>query len=135
MLTNLAEFVNATIPRDQPIFIGVHRHDIVVYGDVMAYFLLDRRSATRYQELHPAITDTAPIQREIINDLERQKLPLLILKQMFPDDVLDAVKRDFRKNLPNIGATELDDYIREHYEEVRRFGVSQVWLRKELIAR
>ena len=134
-LTNLVEFVNATIPSDQPIFIGVHRHDIVIFGDVMAYFILNRRSATRYQELHPAITDTAPIQREIINDLERQKLPLLVLKQMFPDDVLDAVKRDFLKNLPNIGATELDHYIREHYVEVRRFGLSQVWLRKELTAR
>lgn len=134
-LTNLAEFVNTAIPPDQPIFIGVHRHDIVIFGDVMAYFILNRRSATRYQELHPAITDTAPIQREIINDLERQKLPLLVLKQMFPDDVLDAVKRDFLKNLPNIGATELDHYIREHYVEVRRFGLSQVWLRKELTAR
>lgn len=134
-LTNLVEFVNATIPSDQPIFIGVHRHDIVVFGDVMAYFILNRRSATRYQELHPAITDTAPIQREIINDLERQKLPLLILKQMFPDDVLDAVKQDFLKNLPNIGATELDRYIREQYVEVRRFGLSQVWMRKELIAK
>ena len=134
-LTNLAEFVNANIPPDQPIYIGVHRHDIVIFGDVMAYFILNRRSATRYQELHPAITDTAPIQREIINDLERQTLPLLVLKQMFPDDVLDAVKHDFLKHLPNIGATELDRYIQEHYVEVRRFGLSQVWLRKELVAR
>lgn len=130
-LTKLAEFVNASLPPGEPIFVGLHRHDVVVYGDVMLYFILDRPSATRYQELHPAITDTAPIQREIINDLERKKLPLIVLKQVFSDDVLDAVKRDFLKNLPHIGATELDYYIRENYAEARRFGHYQVWLRKE----
>lgn len=130
-LTNLAEFVNATISPGQPIFIGLHRHDVVVYGDVMLYFILNRRSATRYQELHPAITDTAPIQREIIHDLERKKLPLIVLKQVFSDQVLEAVKQDFIKNLPNIGATELDAYIRETYVEARRFGHYQVWLRRE----
>lgn len=129
-LTELSNFVNASIPPDQPIFIGLNRHDVVVYGDVMLYFILNRPNATRYQELHPAITDTAPIQREIVNDLRGKKIPLIILKQLFSDEVLDEVKKDFLKHLP-IGATELDDYIRENYAEVRRFGSYQIWQRRE----
>ncbi len=130
-LSELSAFVNANISADQPIFAGLHRHDVVVFNDVMLYFILNRPVATRYQELHPAITDTAPIQREIIGDLERKKIPLIVIKQLFSDQILEAVKKDFLKNLPKIGAAELDNYIRENYFEARRFGQHQVWLRKE----
>jgi hypothetical protein len=132
-LTDMSAFVEANIPPGQSIFIGLHRHDVVIIGDVMLYFILNRPSATRYQELHPAITDTAPVQREIIDDLQDKKIPLIVLKHIFPDQTLESVKENMLKNLPQIGATELDTYIREKYVEARRFGDFTVWQRKENI--
>jgi hypothetical protein len=133
-LTDLSVFVEANVLPGQSIFIGLHRHDVVIINDVMLYFILNRPSATRYHELHPAIADTAPIQREIIGDLQNKNVPLIILKHIFPDKTLELVKKDLLKNLPQIGATELDTYIREKYVEARQFGDYTVWQRKDRIA-
>lgn len=35
-----------------------------------------------------------------------------------------------RHNLPEIGATVLDDFIRSDYEEVKQFSRFSVWLKK-----
>jgi len=39
------------------------------------------------------------------------------------------VKRDFLKHLPNVGATDLDQYIRANFAPVREFGAYVVWQR------
>ena len=59
VLTDLSAFVNTHIPQGRQLFVGLHRHDVVIIGDVMIYFILNQSHATRYHELHPAITDTA----------------------------------------------------------------------------
>jgi hypothetical protein len=128
-LNALTPFIQNAVPRDQKIFIGLHRHDVVIISDVTLYFILDRPVATRYQELHPAIADTARVQQEIIRDLERDRVAYLVLKNIFADDVLESVKRDFLKHLPNVGATDLDQYIRANFAPVREFGAYVVWQR------
>lgn len=40
------------------------------------------------------------------------------------------VKKDFLKNLPNVGATDLDEFIRKNYMQTQRFDIYEVWLRK-----
>ena len=69
LLTELSDFVNTHMPQSAQLFVGLHRHDVVIIGDVMIYFILNHPIATRYHELHPAITDTAQVQHEIIRDL------------------------------------------------------------------
>ncbi|MBI5653284.1 MAG: glycosyltransferase family 39 protein [Chloroflexi bacterium] len=128
-LTELTTFIKNVVPPNQKIFVGLHRHDVVIISDVMLYFILDRPVATRYQELHPAITDTARAQQEMIRDLERERVAYLVLKNIFADDVLESVKRDFLKHLPNVGATDLDQYIRANYTLTRQFGAYAVWQR------
>jgi hypothetical protein len=131
VLTELSTFVTTHIPRGEQLFVGLHRHDVVVIGDVMIYFILNHPNATRYQELHPAITDTAPVQSEIIGDLTARNIELVILKHIFADETLERVKTDFLRNLPHIGATDLDAFISEHYVEVEKFGPYGVWQRKK----
>jgi hypothetical protein len=126
----LAAFVHERVPPGTPIYSGPHRHDIVIINDVVLYFWLDRPPATRYHELHPGIADTAAAQREIVEELRVQRVPLLVLKDTFPDDVLDDVKRRHSEHL-DIGATELDRFIARHYRESRRFGRYTVWLRRD----
>ena len=131
-LQELRAFLSSRTPPEQLLFVGLHRHDVVIIGDIMLYFILDRSPATRYQELHPAIVDTSGVQREIISDLQRKRIPLIILKDIFSDKDLEKVKKQFLENLPNIGATDLDEFIRGHYVEVKRFGRYAVWERKDL---
>jgi hypothetical protein len=130
ILSNLVTFVDSHVPPDQKLFVGLHRHDVVIIGDAMIYFILDRPLATRYQELHPALTDTAPIQQEIIQDLQAKKVSVIILKKIFKDQELNRAKKDFLKNLPNIGATDLDDFIRDNYVNIREFGPYTIWKRR-----
>jgi uncharacterized protein (DUF697 family) len=130
-LADLVAFVDARVPSDQPLYVGLHRHDVIIIGDVMAYFLLARPNATRYQELHPAINDTAAVQQEMIRDLERQQVPIIILKHIFPDETLEQAKRQFRTNLPHVGATDLDVYIRQNYTQVHTIGPYDIWARND----
>lgn len=131
-IQDLVDYVNQHIPADQPLFVGLHRHDVVVIGDIMIQFILDRPIPTRYQELHPAIADTQPIQQEIIRDIQEKDVDYIILRKIFPDPVLDQVKQDFLKNLPHVGAMDLDNFIRDNYIHVESFGPYTVWQLKEL---
>jgi hypothetical protein len=106
-----------------------------VGGTAADYFLLNRPIATRYHELHPAVVDTADIQREIIRDLQDKNVALIILKRIKPDERLEVVKRDFLRNLPKIGATDLDRFIRANYVQVREIGSDTIWKRKSSVAR
>jgi hypothetical protein len=128
--SDLLAFVGTQLPPDANLFIGLHRHDVVVVGGNAAdYFMLDHPIATRYHELHPAIVDTADVQREIIRDLQDKNVSLIILKRIKTDERLDVVKRDFLRNLPKIGATDLDRFIRANYVPVRKIGNDTIWKR------
>ena len=133
-LDQLAEFVEANTTPGQHIFVGLHRHDVIVQSDLMLYFILNRSSATRYEELHPAIADNSHVQREIITDLQRKHVSLIILAHMFPDSRLEVIKKDFLRNVPYIGATDLDQFIHQNYLKVRQFGRYEVWQANENVS-
>jgi hypothetical protein len=128
-LSGLSDYVDASLPPDHELYVGLHRHDVLIVGDILIYHVLNRPSLTRYEELHPAITDTQPVQREIIANLEEDGAPLIVLKHVFPDDLLDEARTEFRENVPHIGATDLDEYIQENYFKVQTFGPYDVWQR------
>ena len=131
VLNDLSAFVVAQIPANKKLFVGLHRHDVIVIGDIMVYFILDHPIATRYHELHPAISDTAPVQQEIIKNLEENDVSLIIQRHIFSDEVLDNLKNDFLKNLPQVGATDLDHFIQRNYVKIRTFGPYEVMMSKE----
>lgn len=127
----LAALVNEHVSPGKPIYVGLNRHDALLIGDTGLYFILDRPSATRHHELHPAITDTRPVQREMIEDIKNKNVRLIVRKTIFNDEKVDEIKADFLKTLPNIGATELDDYIRDNYHEIKQFDKYSVLLKNE----
>jgi hypothetical protein len=124
-------FVNTHTQPDQELFVGLHRHDVVIVGgNANIYFILDRPIATRYHEIHPAVVDTADVQREIIRDLQDKNVSLIVLIRIFTDEHLEKVKSNFLRKLPQIGATDLDMFIRTNYVEVRKFDRYAIWKRK-----
>lgn len=134
-LAALAEYVHRRVPPGRPIYVGVRRHDVLIISMPHLYFLLERPPATRYQELHSGVVDTAPVQAEIIRDLKDRNVRLIVLADPFRDDVLDRIKRLKRQKQPQVGATELDGFIRANFVQTERFGEFSVWLRKPARAR
>lgn len=133
-LSDLLPFIDTQIARDEYVFMGLHRHDVVIVGaNASLYFMLDRPIATRYHEIHPAVVDTAEIQREIIRDLQDKNVSLIILKRVFSDEALEKVKQDFLRNLLHVGATDLDKFIQGNYVQVREIGNHTIWKRKDMV--
>ncbi len=134
-LSELLPFIDAELsPRDH-VFVGLHRHDAVIVGaNAALYFMLDRPIGTKYHELHPAIVDTAEVQQEIIRGLQEKNVSLIILYHKFPDDLLEREKARFRKHLPRVGATNLDNFIRANYVQIREIGRYGIWKRKDAVA-
>lgn len=130
-LTALVSFVDSHVPAGKKIFVGLHRHDTVVIGDGKLYFILDRHNATRQDQLHPGIVDTARIQKEMIRDLQENDVEYLFLAHIFGDKPLDKLRKIWSVTLPESGATELDSYIRQHYEQQESIGRYDIWVRKK----
>jgi hypothetical protein len=101
--------VQLRVPPDERIYIGLTQHDKVFANDAMMYFLVGRRSATRYHELHPGLTNTRQVQEEMIRDLERNRVRYILVTGMFEgaNEPNDSAK--------STGVTLLDDYIGKHY--------------------
>ncbi|MDX1650078.1 MAG: hypothetical protein R3263_09520, partial [Myxococcota bacterium] len=129
----LEAIVDRHVPEDGTLFVGERRHDAVVVSDSRLYFLLERRPATRFHELHPGVADTAPVQREIVSDLEAHETPLVILRHTFEDEPLDAFRERLRASLPDAGtgATVLDRYLATRYETLDRLDRLEVRTRRE----
>jgi hypothetical protein len=104
-----AHTLQLRVPPDEPIYIGLTRHDKVFANDAMMYFLAGRPSATRYHELHPGLTNTRQVQEEMIRDLERNRVRYILVTGMFEgaNEPNDSAKSS--------GVSLLDDYIEDHY--------------------
>jgi hypothetical protein len=107
-------------PRAALMVLG-NRNDVLVFADTTPYWLSERLPATRYHELHPAVTDTEPVQREMLAGLTGQPLPVVVREHRFDPATLERVKSQFLLNVP-VGATLIDTWVREHYTPGPRFG-------------
>lgn len=110
------DYVRARAAPGERIFVGNSRSDKIFITDVLFYFLAERQSATRYHDLAPGVATTAPIQREIVAELESHQVRYVVLVSRF-----DGV------NEPNASATSsgvriLDDYIHTTFVPEQTFG-------------
>lgn len=123
-LVQVAQFLrNNTDPQDR-IYVGITTHDRIVVNEPMLYFLAERHSATRYHELHPGVATTAPVQQEIVNDLELYKVEYLVLSSQFEG------WKEPNESAISSGVTILDDYIRSRYGMYMQYGPHLIWRRQ-----
>jgi hypothetical protein len=104
--------LDAHVPAGAPVFVGNQRHDRIFMNCSLCYFLLRRPSPTRYYNLHPGVATTAVVQREIVAQLERQRIDWILLWDM----TSDPIERQPR------GASDLDEYLASRYETAGRYG-------------
>jgi hypothetical protein len=106
-----------------PIFVGLPRHDKIVANDIALYFDTGRQPATRWDNFEPGLQTSEPIQRQMVEELDRAKPKLVIIENIFQNI-----------NEPNgsavsSGVTILDDYLRRTYTPAARFETYFVMVR------
>jgi hypothetical protein len=113
-----------TQPGDK-VYVGLSRHDRIFANDVMFYFLMERHSPTRHHELHPGLTNTEPVQREMIADIERNNVKYVVLTDMFEG------AEEPNDSALSTGVTLLDDYLKTHYQIMNTIGAYRIYVRRD----
>lgn len=116
-------FINSRLARDDSLFVGNLRHDKIFVNDVSFYFFAQRPIATRFSEMHPGIVTSAAEQDEIVAELERGPVKMIVLV-----DLPQSVERN--RSSVSSGVCRLDLHIRQHYSEVASFGRYRVLERR-----
>jgi hypothetical protein len=100
----------------QPIFVANGLNDKTFANDVALYFLAGRQPATKWHQFDPGLQNSEPIQAEMVEELERNRPPLVILSTDF-DDINEP-----NSSARHSGVTLLDDYIRKNYRTAAHFA-------------
>jgi hypothetical protein len=109
--------VQARVQPGRPIYVATRRSDLVTSGDPLFYVLADRPNPTRYDIQAPGVITSAPVQREIVRDLERAR-PRVVVRFTSP---VTAVREPNRAG-ESTGVTILDGYLARAYRRAARFG-------------
>ena len=106
------------------VFVGVDDHAVALASDLRACWLLERKVGVKKHQFEPGMTTEAATQREMIADLERNAVRWVILA---PEPVIRDQGNVF---LHRTKVHLLDDFLRDHYREVARFGPYVVRVRE-----
>ena len=112
-------YVEANTSPDDPIFVGLERHDRLQGNNILFYFQSARRPATKWYQFDPGLQTSEVIQAEMVRELQTVKPRYVVL---FPAD---------NSSQPNESATSsgdalLDEFIRANYQKVRVFETVSV---------
>jgi hypothetical protein len=112
-----ARYIRAHVPSGDPIYVATARSDLVTSGNPALYVLAGRPNPTRYDIAAPGVVTSAPVQREIVRDLQRAR-PRLVVRWIAPITAAHEPNRAGRSS----GVRILDRYIDGSYRQVARFG-------------
>jgi MFS family permease len=100
-----------------PIYVATRRADLVTSGHPLLYVLAGRPNPTRYDIPAPGVVTSAPVQREIVRDLERTRSPLVV---RWTDPITAAAEPNAAGR--SSGVRLLDDYLARSYRPAGRVG-------------
>jgi hypothetical protein len=116
------DFVRRNVPPDEPIYVGVQRHDAIVINDLRFYYLLRRRGSGPHYELHPGIADSEQNQQAMIRAIDRHGVRCVVLWRFgWSDDVLDRIKARRMAAVEGLGATSLDEFLGAAFEPIGEY--------------
>jgi len=111
------EAVVRRLPPRGPIYVTGRRADLVTSGHPLLYVLAGRRNPTRYDIPAPGVVTSAPVQREIVRDLDRTRTPMVV---RWTDRVTAAPEPNAAGR--SSGVRLLDDYLARRYRPAARVG-------------
>ena len=115
-LERAARYVRERVPEGEPIYVTTKRADLVTSGNPLLYLLAERRNATRYDIAAPGVVTSAPVQREIVADLRRERP--LVVRWTAPITAEPEPNRAGESS----GVRILDDYLEREYRQVAKLG-------------
>jgi hypothetical protein len=117
--------VDARVPPGRPIYVTTRRSDLVTSGDPLFYALALRNNPTRYDIAAPGVVTSAPVQNEIVRDLERTRTPVVV---RYDSPVTTAPEPN--RAGKSTGITILDQYLARAYRPLARYGYYVILERK-----
>jgi hypothetical protein len=117
--------VRRAVPPGEPIYVAPKRADQVTAGYPLLYVLADRPNPTRYDIAAPGVVTSAPVQREMIRDLERTR-PRVVVRWESPLSAAPEPNAAGRSS----GVRLLDDYLARAYAPGPRYGTLRMLLRR-----
>jgi hypothetical protein len=124
-LEQAVRLVDARVPPGRPIYVATRRSDLMTSGDPLFYVLALRNNPTRYDIAAPGVVTSAPVQNEIVADLERTKTPLVV-RYVSPVTTAPEPNRAGQST----GVTILDRYLARAYRPLARYGYYVILKRK-----
>jgi hypothetical protein len=109
-------YVQERTSENEAIFVGLNRHDKVLWNDVSLYFLSERPSAIKWHEFDPGVQTTTEIQTEIVGELQSRQPRYIVLSS--ESEGVEEPNESSRSS----GVTILDQFIRANYHAVAAFG-------------
>jgi hypothetical protein len=116
------QFVRLHTEPQDPIYVGLTRHDRAYGSDVAFYFIANRPSATKWAQFDPWLQSSAPTQQEMVRELRAARPKVIVLVSTW-DDVREA-----NDSAISSGVTILDDYIKNTFTSAATFGPDAVLL-------
>jgi hypothetical protein len=117
--------VQRRVPDGDPIYVATRRSDLVTSGNPLFYVLADRPNPTRYDIQAPGVITSAPVQREIVADLERAR-PRAVVRYT----AATTAEREPNRAGESTGVTVLDDYLRRAYRTAEVIGPYRILERR-----
>jgi hypothetical protein len=115
------EFIESHTSPGQTLFIGQPHSDRMFANDNLTYFATQRLPATHWHHFDPFLQNRQDIQLQMIQDLDRNRPPYIMLDSEF-EDIHEPNESD-----KSSGVTLLDDYIRTRYRPAVTFGKLSIW--------
>ncbi len=109
-------FLRSHSSQADAIFVGVQDQSRVFWNDLLIYWLADRPIGVRTFQLETRVATEAPVQRQMIYDLQRNHVHWIVL-DCAPDEGDETFVREAYR-----GSALLDQYIATSFVQTRRFG-------------
>jgi hypothetical protein len=124
-LEQAVHYVDGRVPPGRPIYVTTRRSDLVTSGNPLFYVLALRNNPTPYDIAAPGVVTSAPVQNEIVRDLEQTQTPVVV-RYLSPVTTAPEPNRAGQST----GVTILDRYLAQAFRPGPRFGYYQILLRK-----
>jgi hypothetical protein len=117
------KFIDSHTRPDQPLFVGLMKHDRIFVNDNLTYFAAQRLPATRWSHFDPDLQNRKDVQSQMIQELDTGAPPYVVLDSEF------ELSNEPNDSSISSGVTALDEYLHSRYRHVETFGAMSVWQR------